>query len=200
MKLFTSSNPNCSFTNFSPSQNPNSFPVQFGLRSVTISSPFSQFQILCSAKSREQESYSVSEEGEAITEIDGRRVGENDLLVVRRPVAAENGGGGGKEKRPLASLIDDGLSEFAKKMPMFEPERVGSGSAEKLLTVNLDLALYRANVLARNFRFAEAQKILEKVIAASDCGLICCVSNDQRKNDCWNITDYGVVLWIVIYV
>jgi len=38
-----------------------------------------------------------------------------------------------------ASTIDAGLAKFAKKMPMFEPERVES--KERPLKVNLDLAL-----------------------------------------------------------
>ncbi|CAM8996445.1 unnamed protein product [Rhodiola kirilowii] len=166
MQIFTSSSPNYSFTLFAPSQNPsNSYSNHIGLRSVTsasISSPFSQFHPLCSAKSREQELYSVTESGVVDTDSDGEKGGENELLVVRRPV--KEVAAGNEEKRPLSSLIDDGLSEFAKKMPMFEPERVGSGSGEKLLTVNLDLALYKAKVLARSFRFDEAEKILEKCI------------------------------------
>ncbi|PKI67258.1 hypothetical protein CRG98_012330 [Punica granatum] len=64
-----------------------------------------------------------------------------------------------------SSALDAGLSKFAKKMPMFEPERVGPGSSdEKPLTVNLDLALYKAKVLTRNYKYEEAQRILEKCI------------------------------------
>lgn len=63
-----------------------------------------------------------------------------------------------------SSALDAGLSEFAKKMPMFEPERVSPGSSEeKPLAVNLDLALYRAKVLTRNYKYEEARSILEKV-------------------------------------
>lgn len=63
-----------------------------------------------------------------------------------------------------STRIDEGLEKFAKKMPIFEPdERVASGSGEKPLTVNLDLALYRAKVLARSYQYEEAEKLLQKV-------------------------------------
>ena len=66
------------------------------------------------------------------------------------------------------SAMDAGLVEFAKKMPIFEPgERVELSSQEKPLTVNLDLALYKAKVLTRNYRFAEAEEILRKVLIDS---------------------------------
>lgn len=65
-----------------------------------------------------------------------------------------------------SSAIDAGLTEFAKKMPLFEPERVeGSqrGSQERPLAVNMDLALYRAKFLGRSYRYEEAENILDKV-------------------------------------
>jgi hypothetical protein len=68
-----------------------------------------------------------------------------------------------EEPEPKASSIDVELTKFAKKMPMFEPGRVESDSTEKPLTVNLDLALYKAKVLTRNFRYEEAEKILQEV-------------------------------------
>ena len=97
--------------------------------------------------------------------------------MVRRPVMKFPGEGsdeeeGGKEasedddddeSKASASAIDVGLTKFAKKMPMFEPERVESDSKEKPLAVNLDLALYRAKVLARKFQYEEAEAILRKV-------------------------------------
>lgn len=96
-------------------------------------------------------------------------------LVVRRPVkelsdeevgdVAGGGGGGGVDDGVNSSgIIDATLSEFAKKMPMFEPERMESSSGEKPLTVNLDLALYKAKILTKNFRYQEAEEILEKVL------------------------------------
>lgn len=89
------------------------------------------------------------------------------MLLVRRPVKEETGDESNDEDPDIKSpaTFDAGLSEFAKKMPMFEPERLGSGtSQEKPLTVNLDLALYRAKVLARNYQYGEAEKIFEKCI------------------------------------
>ncbi|KAJ0034122.1 hypothetical protein Pint_24352 [Pistacia integerrima] len=95
------------------------------------------------------------------------------VLVVRRPVKEvsddeDDDSGGGEEDDDGSSssaIIDASLNEFAKKMPIFEPERVDSGSQEKPLTVNLDLALYRAKILTKNFRYQEAQEILEKCIS-----------------------------------
>ena len=96
------------------------------------------------------------------------------MLVVRRPemeVAGEDSGeSSGKESdddnTKSVAIIDVGLEEFAKKMPVFEPERVGSSgssSQEKPLNVNLDLALYKAKVLARRLKYKEAEEILQKV-------------------------------------
>lgn len=62
------------------------------------------------------------------------------------------------------SPIDASLSKFAKKMPYFEPERVVSSSRERPLIVNLDLALYKAKVLARSFRYQEAENLLQKCV------------------------------------
>lgn len=59
--------------------------------------------------------------------------------------------------------IDEGLEELAKKMPkMFEPA-VRSEGRERPLIVNLDLALYRAKVLARTFNYQQAEALLLKV-------------------------------------
>ncbi|KAK2358377.1 high chlorophyll fluorescent [Trifolium repens] len=96
-------------------------------------------------------------------------------LVVRRPVKEFSGQNSDEkeeqdneaeeeEPEPKASSIDVELTKFAKKMPMFEPGRVESDSTEKPLTVNLDLALYKAKVLTRNFRYEEAEKILQECI------------------------------------
>ncbi|OAY76714.1 Protein high chlorophyll fluorescent 107, partial [Ananas comosus] len=101
---------------------------------------------------------------------------EGGALVVRRPVKefAEEGGvvdtgdsdgEGGGGWASSSSKIDRGLSEFAKKMPIFEPERVGGAAAEeKPLPINLELGLYRAKVLTRCFEYKEAEKILVKCI------------------------------------
>lgn len=101
------------------------------------------------------------------------------LLMVRRPVmefpgeeveeeeetvsATSSDGRDDVDDQFSSSALDAGLSKFAKKMPIFEPERVELSSEAKPLAVNLELALYRAKVLARSFQFAEAEKILNKV-------------------------------------
>ncbi|KAK2998006.1 hypothetical protein RJ639_025566 [Escallonia herrerae] len=81
--------------------------------------------------------------------------------------ASEIRDGGNVVEDPAAKAlpIDAGLSKFAKKMPIFEPGRVASSSGEKPLVVNMDLALYKAKGLARNFQFEEAENILRKCIA-----------------------------------
>lgn len=93
-------------------------------------------------------------------------------LVVRRPeFSGENSGEEVKKEKEIVkeeakgSSIDVGLTTFAKKMPIFEPGRVESDSKDKLLTVNLDLALYKAKVLARNFRYQEAEEMLLKCLS-----------------------------------
>ncbi|KAL5996443.1 hypothetical protein ACLOJK_026521 [Asimina triloba] len=105
-------------------------------------------------------------------------VGSDGILVIRRPmidspasssleskeespssVQESEDGQGASQMASARSAIDQGLSEFAKKMPIFEPKRTNGGT-EKPLTVNLDLALYRAKGLARNFQHAEAEKLL----------------------------------------
>ncbi|MCI22639.1 psbB mRNA maturation factor Mbb1 chloroplastic-like, partial [Trifolium medium] len=93
-------------------------------------------------------------------------------LVVRRPVKEFSGQNPDEkeeqdnyetqEEEAIDSSIDAGLTKFAKKMPIFEPGRVESDSKEKPLTVNLDLALYKAKVLTRNFRYEEAEEILQQ--------------------------------------
>lgn len=85
------------------------------------------------------------------------------VLVVRRP--AMEVPSDGESDDDAVSPIEVGLSDFAKKIAIFEPEEgVVSDSKEKPLKVNLDLALYRAKILTRNYRYAEAEELLEKCI------------------------------------
>ncbi|PQQ20381.1 protein high chlorophyll fluorescent 107 [Prunus yedoensis var. nudiflora] len=87
------------------------------------------------------------------------------VLVVRRPAMEVSGDGDGDGDEEAPTALDAGLAELAKKMPIFEPEqKAESGVKEKPLSVNLDLALYRAKILTRNYRYAEAEKLLEKCI------------------------------------
>ncbi|CAJ1940850.1 unnamed protein product [Sphenostylis stenocarpa] len=103
--------------------------------------------------------------------------GSEEALVVRRPVTyfpgAEEEEKEAEEEEEKeaedsvdakASAIDAGLARFAKNMPIFEPERVES--KERPLAVNLDLALYRAKLMARrSFRYKEAEALLQKCIS-----------------------------------
>lgn len=79
-------------------------------------------------------------------------------LAKRIPVLEE------EEEPSSSSLSFDNLSKFAKKMSIFEPQRVKSVSGEKPLKVNLDLALYRAKLLTRNYQYEAVEKILQKVL------------------------------------
>ncbi|KAI8011203.1 Protein high chlorophyll fluorescent 107 [Camellia lanceoleosa] len=72
--------------------------------------------------------------------------------------------GSGDDELSSSTIIDVGLSEFARKMPIFEPERMELSSGEKPLVVNLDLALYRPKVLVRSFWYNEVEKLLQKCI------------------------------------
>lgn len=90
-------------------------------------------------------------------EIRATRQSLEELLVVRRPVMDSLD----EDDEENLSSVDASVSKFAKKMPFFEPGRVES--RESPLVVNLDLALYRSKVLARNFRYQEAEELLKKV-------------------------------------
>lgn len=120
---------------------------------------------------------------EVADEISTTKKSLEELLVIRRPVKDPYGEVGDEkgeemrnfensqdrndllEEQPSSSSfpLDDGLRKFAKKMPIFEPNRLESSSGEKPLKVNLDLALYRAKILARKYQYADAEKILQQV-------------------------------------
>nr|XP_010921468.1 protein high chlorophyll fluorescent 107 isoform X2 [Elaeis guineensis] len=128
-----------------------------------------QEQLLCSESDEENE-----EEDEE--EREGDHKASERFLAVRRPVkevpeeavgslTEAYGKSEGEEKFWSSSKIDEGLTEFAKKIPIFEPERVGVAPKERPLAINLELGLYRAKVLTRNFRFKEAEEILLKCIS-----------------------------------
>ncbi|KAH6814917.1 high chlorophyll fluorescent 107 [Perilla frutescens var. frutescens] len=186
MNIFSSSSSSSSskFTIFSPSQTPNSskFHLITHLKTPHSSpsqriplpihshdsstSPALQEKPQNPAPQTEMEEYREGFDEEIIK----AKKSLEELLVVRRPVMDEvkaeaDGGSGSKKKESAASSrIDEGLSRFAKKMPIFEPEMVESTSEEKLLLVNLDLALYKAKILTQNYRFEEAEEILRKCI------------------------------------
>ncbi|KAL8153668.1 hypothetical protein V2J09_011428 [Rumex salicifolius] len=121
-------------------------------------------------------------------EIDSRIENLEHLLVVRRPVKdplerdkeeddGEDDDRGettpsireDEDKDDKVTPFDASLQKFAEKLPIFEPPRGGEGddvsaAVEKPLSVNLDLALYRAKVFTRNYQFEEAEKLLEECI------------------------------------
>lgn len=177
----SASSSNSNFTLFSPTQNSNtlskfSFKIPIiplhssSYLTTTTTTTTTTLTSSCSSKDSTLATAPVLEQ---LTQNDDV-VSKEKELVVRRPVMAADqfsGEGGGveviaEENDEDVSDIDVGLTELAKKMPIFEPEeRVLErfGSTEKPLTVNLDLALYRAKVLSRGFRYQEAEKMLQKV-------------------------------------
>ncbi|PIN19213.1 hypothetical protein CDL12_08106 [Handroanthus impetiginosus] len=185
MNIFSSSPSSSSkFTIFSSSQNPNTSKFHFiAPLKAPLSTPSNRIllSIHCHDSSSsppvlqekpqnsasKYEGTEIEEENGFDEEIKNAKKSLEELLVVRRPEMefsdedekTENG-----KNLEVSSGIDEGLSRFAKKMPIFEPERVESGSEEKPLLVNLDLALYRAKILARNYRYEEAEEILRKCI------------------------------------
>ncbi|KAF9674276.1 hypothetical protein SADUNF_Sadunf10G0110500 [Salix dunnii] len=183
MHLFSpsSSSPTskAALTLFSPSQNPNSsskfyFKIHTKTR-TTIPCSSKESPPVLDPKPLSLESSRTSElnSQESNLVIESKRDSLEGMLVVRRPemevLSEDSGESSGKESddgnTKSVAIIDVGLEEFAKKMPVFEPERVGSSgssSQEKPLNVNLDLALYKAKLLARRLKYKEAEEILQK--------------------------------------
>ncbi|XP_058757724.1 protein high chlorophyll fluorescent 107 [Vicia villosa] len=174
-----SSSSSPSFTLFTQSKNPN-YIFKFNLK-VPILPFHSSSSHLISPCCTLKDSMSVLDKNapasqqSSLNYVPPKDSNIDEALVVRRPVKEFSGDNSDeveeeKENKiekdePKASSMDAGLAKFAKKMPIFEPGRVESDSKEKLLTVNLDLALYNAKVLARNFRYEEAESILMKCIS-----------------------------------
>ncbi|KAG9457827.1 hypothetical protein H6P81_002335 [Aristolochia fimbriata] len=184
------SSPKTQFPRFPPSSssNPTKFATKLPIKSVSsppvLKIPSFSYKESAPAVLDEKLLSSVSdEEEEEEGGVDGgtapKGSGEVSLegrLVVRRPLMElsgeeplEEAGDRGKDEEEgvSASAIEVGLTEFAKKMPIFEPdERVeGNLNSERPLRINLELALYRAKVLARKFQFDEAGKILRQCIS-----------------------------------
>ncbi|KAH7573473.1 hypothetical protein ACOSP7_007168 [Xanthoceras sorbifolium] len=171
MNLFISSSSSSSskpnFTLFTASQNPNNknpskhpFKVPYN----TTRHPPSLSLAQCSSHQTTQVLVESPSDARPTKEFDAGVQEEEKALVVRRPVKEVSVDGSGEVGVNSTAFIDDILYEFAKKFPIFEPERVEFSAREKPLTVNLDLALYKAKNLTRNYRYLEAQEILEKCI------------------------------------
>ncbi|KAM5568762.1 hypothetical protein ABKV19_016339 [Rosa sericea] len=161
----SSSNPN--FTLFSTSPNPNHLSkFTFKIPNLPLHSP-----PRCSSRDSSSSSTQLLDHDSSNAAVSDDRSRANAAvpetkraLVVRRPAMELPSDGESDDE--AASPIDVGLAKFAKKLAIFEPEDGAAGldPKEKPLKVNLDLALYRAKILTRNYRYAEAQQLLEKCI------------------------------------
>ncbi|KAK7264712.1 hypothetical protein RJT34_32322 [Clitoria ternatea] len=170
------------FTLFTHSKNPN-YIFKFTLKVPILplhssSSHIAAHAPCCSVSDSPSSSTTVLDKIDLSSEQSSRNVDSSkdssvvEGLVVRRPVTEFTGEDSVEEEErnekeddddTKASAIDLGLANFAKKMPMFEPKRVESKG--KPLGVNLDLALYRAKVLGRRFRYDEAEALLQQCIS-----------------------------------
>lgn len=168
MSLFSSTSTSSSSSKpvFCPSQNPNKSIFSFKIPcKIHLSFPPCHSQQAFSPLLLDQTQNAKSNNN--LPNVEEKEDSLKKVLAVRRPVKEvsddEGGGEDGDGGSSSSAIIDASLNELAKKMPIFEPERVDSGSQEKLLTVNLDLALYKAKILTKKFKYQEAQEILEKV-------------------------------------
>ncbi|TKY54237.1 high chlorophyll fluorescent protein 107 [Spatholobus suberectus] len=169
------------FSFFTQSKNPNHLfkftlkvpilPLHSSPSHLTAPAPCCSLSDSSSSSTKVLDKNALSPEQNSRNAVSPKDSSSEEVLVVRRPVTDFSGEDSDEEEEgkeaedddPKASAIDAGLARFAKKMPMFEPERVES--KERPLTVNLDLALYRAKVLARSFRYEEAETILQKCVS-----------------------------------
>ncbi|KAK4855261.1 hypothetical protein QYF36_005504 [Acer negundo] len=173
MNLFTSSSSSSSskpnFTLFTASQNSNSKAPSKHLFKVPYKTHHHHSLSIpqCSSHQTTQALVESPSDARPTKDFDAGVEEEEDkdeALVVRRPVKEVSDDDSGELGVNSSAVIDASLNEFAKKMPIFEPERMESTAGEKPLKVNLDLALYKAKILTRNFRYEEAQETLEKCI------------------------------------
>lgn len=161
LELQLSSSPS-KFSIYSASQKPGSSKFSFKVPILPLHSS-SLTLPPCASK---DDSSSILEQKPHSSGFGAESSSQPELPTVRRPVKEYSGDDADdlNEDRFSSSPIDAGLAEFAKKLPMFEPQRVDLSSEERPLLVNLDLALYRAKVLARKYQFEEAENILQKVL------------------------------------
>ncbi|CAL5198983.1 unnamed protein product [Lathyrus oleraceus] len=166
----SSSSPN--FTLFTQSKNPN-YLLKFNLKVPILPFHSSSSHLIAPCCTIKDSTSLFDKNAPPSVESSPKDTNFDGTLVVRRPVKEFSGQNSDEveekddkieEDEPKASSMDAGLAEFAKKMPIFEPGRVESDSKEKLLTVNLELALYKAKVLTRKFHYEEAESILRKCL------------------------------------
>ncbi|XP_038894572.1 protein high chlorophyll fluorescent 107 [Benincasa hispida] len=170
MQVFSSSPSTASFNLFSSSQNSTNLPkYRCKISIIPLHSAPNSLSVPPCCSSRDSSTAVLvvdrSSEGD-------KREASEEVIRIRRPVMefpGEDSGDGEDEETEVesrSSMIDVRLTEIAKKMPIFEPEnRVDSSALERPLIINLDLALYRAKMLARNFQYDEAQQVLQKCIS-----------------------------------
>ncbi|CAK8563782.1 unnamed protein product [Lathyrus sativus] len=163
-----SSSPN--FTLFTQSKNPN-YLFKFNLKTPILPFHSSSSHLIAPCCTLKDSTSVLDSNASPSVQNSPKDTNFDGTLVVRRPEFSGQNSDEEEEKEkkidedgPQASSLDASLAEFAKKMPIFEPGRVESDSKEKLLTVNLDLALYKAKVLGRNFRYEEAESTLRKCL------------------------------------
>ncbi|KAL4202424.1 hypothetical protein AMTRI_Chr02g263650 [Amborella trichopoda] len=144
------------------------------LHSCAVSQPNSPLQeSIFSPESSDEERFSDEFSGMGSPENDSGNGA--DLLVVRRPAieslredeeAMSSKEDKEKEEGDVSdsSGLDLGLSEIARKVSLFEPERT-SEFAERPLPINLELALYRAKILSRNYQYEDAEKVFRQCIS-----------------------------------
>ncbi|KAG7029016.1 Protein high chlorophyll fluorescent [Cucurbita argyrosperma subsp. argyrosperma] len=163
MQVFSSSPSTTSFNLFSSSQNPNNLS-KYRCKNLIIPLHFAPSSLSVCCSSRESSTAVISSD----RSLDGEnREASEEVLRVRRPefTGEDSGDGEEAEDERSSSVIELGLAEIAKKMPIFEPEnRVDSSALERPLIINLDLALYKAKMMARNFLYDEARQVLQKCI------------------------------------
>lgn len=87
------------------------------------------------------------------------RVAASAAAAAGGPERGAGGYEGDAEGEGSSGAFDRGMSEIARKVPLFEPARGG----ERPLPINLELWLYRAKVHTRKYEFADAEKLLNQV-------------------------------------
>ncbi|BAS83839.1 Os03g0308800 [Oryza sativa Japonica Group] len=94
------------------------------------------------------------------------RVAASAAAAAGGPERGAGGYEGDAEGEGSSGAFDRGMSEIARKVPLFEPARgdAAAVAGERPLPINLELWLYRAKVHTRKYEFADAEKLLNQCI------------------------------------
>lgn len=94
-----------------------------------------------------------------------RAVAASAAAAAGGPERGAGGYEGDAEGEGSSGAFDRGMSEIARKVPLFEPARgdAAAVAGERPLPINLELWLYRAKVHTRKYEFADAEKLLNQV-------------------------------------